>query len=56
MYISIREDTFVRAQQIIWMSQSECIHTERYEFDTPGIDAHEIKIKKNGEVYLHEKI
>lgn len=25
----------------------ECIHIERYEFDTPGIEAHEVKTKKD---------
>ena len=27
----------------------ECIYTERYEFDTPGIEAHEVKTKKDCE-------
>lgn len=25
----------------------ECMHIERYEFDTPGIEAHEVKTKKD---------
>ena len=27
----------------------KCYHVERYTFDTPGIDAHEIKTKKKCE-------
>ena len=27
----------------------KCTHIERYEFDTPGIEAHEVKTKKDCE-------
>ena len=56
---AIGEDTFAPVPtDYLDAPQSECIHTERYEFDTPGIDAHEIKTKKKCEEVIsqHEKI
>ena len=38
------------SQQTIWIVLwKSVLHVERYEFDTPGIDAHEVITKKDCE-------